>query len=75
MQLSMSAQATKARALANLHKAMKTGKPSTRIDLIALVLHGKTTDMTKVIKMVDEMVAVLGTEQTDDDEKKETALC
>jgi len=27
--------------------------------------------MTKVIKMVDEMVAVLGTEQTDDDEKKE----
>ena len=54
MQLTVSAQATKARALATLHQAMQTGKPSTRIDLIALVLHGKTTDMTKVIKMVSE---------------------
>jgi chromosome segregation ATPase len=57
--------------LATLHAAMKTGKPSTRVDLIALVLHGKTTDMTKVIKMVDDMVAVLGDEQKEDDEKKE----
>jgi len=39
--------------------------------LIAMVLHGKTADMTKVIKMVDEMVSVLGQDQKDDDEKKE----
>jgi chromosome segregation ATPase len=39
--------------------------------LISLALHGKTSDFSKVIGMIDEMVSVLGSEQKDDDEKKE----
>jgi chromosome segregation ATPase len=70
LQVTVTASAQKARALAVLHAAMKAGKPTRHMDLIALVLHGKTADMTKVIAMIDEMVAVMGTEQTDDDEKK-----
>jgi len=71
MQVSVSASTQKARALSMLHAAMKTGRPTRHIDLIAMVLHGKTADMTKVIKMIDEMVSVLGQEQKDDDEKKD----
>jgi len=70
LQVTVTASAQKARALAVLHAAMKAGKPTRHMDLIALVLHGKTADMTKVIAMIDEMIAVMGTEQNDDDEKK-----
>jgi len=70
LQLTVSASAQKARALSVLHAAMKAGKPTRHMDLIALVLHGKSVDMSKVIKMIDEMVAVMDTEQSDDDEKK-----
>jgi hypothetical protein len=57
--------------LAALHAAQKKGRQTRHIDLISLVLDSKSTaDMTKVIKMIDEMVGVLGTEQTDDDNKK-----
>jgi chromosome segregation ATPase len=41
------------------------------LDLIALALHGKTTDFSKVIGMIDNMVTILKAEQKDDDEKKE----
>jgi len=41
------------------------------VDLIALALQGKKVDFTKVIKMIDDMVVLLGKEQTDDDNKKE----
>jgi len=40
------------------------------IDLIALSLHGKKVSFSKVIKMVDDMVAELGVEQKADDAKK-----
>jgi chromosome segregation ATPase len=69
LQLQFSTSAVKARALATIHDAQKKGT-SRQLDLIALALHGKSADMSKVIKMIDEMVAVLKTEQTDDDEKK-----
>merc|ERR1719313_288106 len=45
------------------------GKPE--LNFIALALQGKKVDFGKVIKMIDEMVAVLGTEQQDDNDKKE----
>jgi chromosome segregation ATPase len=70
LQIQVSAKAMKAQALAALHAGQKAGRPTTHIDLIALVLHGKTADMTKVIKMIDEMVGVLGSEQQEDDDKK-----
>merc|ERR1719191_642255 len=41
------------------------------VDLIALALTGKKVDFTKVIKMMDDMVVLLGKEQADDDHKKE----
>jgi chromosome segregation ATPase len=41
------------------------------LDLIALALTGKKVDFTKVIKMIDDMVVLLGKEQADDDHKKE----
>merc|ERR1719265_1916409 len=41
------------------------------IDLIALALDGKKVDFSKVIKMIDDMVALLAKEQKDDDYKRE----
>merc|ERR1719171_115531 len=42
-----------------------------RLEFILLALHGKKVDMSKVIKMIDDMVALLTEEQASDDEKKE----
>merc|ERR1712045_279620 len=42
-----------------------------QLDLIALALKGKSQGFEKVIKMIDEMVANLKKEQTDDEAKKE----
>jgi len=41
------------------------------LNFIALALQGKKVNFDKVIKMIDEMVAVLKTEQQDDNDKKE----
>jgi len=41
------------------------------LDLITLALAGKKVNFEKVIKMIDNMVAILGKEQADDDMKKE----
>jgi len=40
------------------------------IDLIALALHGKKVSFSKVLKMIDDMVAELGVEQKADEAKK-----
>merc|ERR1740138_646085 len=44
---------------------------SPQLDFIALAIQGKKIGFEKVIKMIDEMVATLKTEQEDDDHKKE----
>merc|ERR1719387_1249703 len=54
------------RALKAVHKHHNVG-----VDLIAMALTGKKVDFTKVIKMIDDMVILLGKEQADDDHKKE----
>merc|ERR1719337_524419 len=41
------------------------------LDLISMALRGKKVSMDKVVKMIDDMVALLGKEQADDDSKKE----
>jgi len=62
----------KAKALAAVQQSIaKFGSVLPRLDFIALALHGKTVGFEKVIKMIDEMVATLKTEQLDDDNKKE----
>merc|ERR550514_254896 len=52
-------------------KALKLPRGDVRVDLLALALKGKKVNFDKVIKMVDEMVALLAEEQTHDDGKKE----
>jgi hypothetical protein len=44
---------------------------SPQLDLISLALTGKKISFEKVIKMIDDMVKILGKEQEDDDMKKE----
>merc|ERR1719263_2126570 len=55
-----------------LNKA-KSGRKGDRqrLDFILLALRGKKVDFSKVITMVDDMVALLKQEQLDDDHKKE----
>jgi len=59
----------KQKALAVLHRATHR---DFRLDLIEMALKGRTSTagFEKVIKMIDDMVALLGKEQSDDDAKK-----
>merc|ERR1711865_1248086 len=63
-----SAHALKKQALVFLQKP---NKRDYRIDLISLALKGKKVSFAKVLKMVDNMVTLLGREQRDDNDKKE----
>jgi len=72
MQVQVSEQALRLRALSLLQEA-KAGKKSERqrIDFIMLALHGKKVGWGKILKMIDDMVVLLKTEQADDENKKE----
>merc|ERR1719199_865050 len=59
-------KSAKARALSFLRNSHNP-----QLDFIALALHGEKVGFDKVIKMIDEMVALLKQEQTDDENKKE----
>merc|ERR1719498_1960439 len=50
-------------------RAARSGHPE--LNFIALALQGRKVDFSKVIKMIDEMVATLKKEQQDDNDKKE----
>jgi len=67
LQVQMSAKAVSRRALAVL-RAGRRQDP--RMDLVMLALTGRSKDFSKVLKMIDEMILLLGTEQADDDSKK-----
>merc|ERR1719506_3145508 len=67
IQLKVSSSSLRARALA----AIKSVPRSVHLDFIALAIKGKKIGFEKVIKMIDEMVVTLKTEQADDDAKKE----
>lgn len=67
LQLQITSAEVKQQALA----ALKASKGDSRIDFIALALRSKGQNVfDKVIGMIDEMVALLGEEQMQDDEKK-----
>merc|ERR1719326_2181797 len=53
-----------------LASSRQAGVRDRRLDLISLALHGRKVDFGKVITMIDDMVALLGKEQADDDAKK-----
>merc|ERR1719240_1263051 len=42
-----------------------------RLNLISLAIKGKKVSFDKVLKMIDDMVSLLGQEQRDDNDKKE----
>merc|ERR1719238_1057876 len=67
VQLKVSSEAMRARALA----AVRSAPHSVHLDFIALAIQGKKIGFEKVIKMIDDMVVTLKTEQSDDDNKKE----
>jgi len=75
MQVQVSEDALKIRAL-SLLQAAKAGKKSDRqrIDFIMLALRGKKVGWAKVLKMIDDMVALMKEEQLDDENKKEYCL-
>merc|ERR1719174_2110327 len=70
LQLKTSSRATKQRALMMIQQASQ-GAHDYRLDLISLALKGKKVSFDKVLKMIDDMVSLLGQEQLDDDNKKE----
>merc|ERR1719482_1274664 len=52
-------------------RAAQHGRGHPELNFLALALQGKKVDFGKVIKMIDDMVATLGVEQQDDNDKKE----
>merc|ERR1719221_135206 len=60
----------KSHALSILRDA-RNSKHHPQLDLIALALSSKKVSFDGVIKMIDDMVALLKKEQVDDDDKKE----
>jgi len=48
-----------------------TGKKTVGVDLILMALKGKKVNFDKVITMIDDMIVLLGKEQSADDAKKE----
>merc|ERR1712124_46624 len=72
MQMQVSAASMRSQALALL-EAAKSDKKSDRqrIDYIMLAIRGKKFGFDKVLKMIDDMVDLLKTEQQDDNDKKE----
>merc|ERR1719223_968243 len=71
MQMQVSSAAMRTQALALL-EAAKSDKKSDRqrIDYIMLAIRGKKFGFEKVLKMIDDMVDLLKTEQQDADDKK-----
>jgi len=69
LQLQVTTKEQRQRALAVLRAGEKQGHPE--LNFIALALQGRKVSFDKVLKMIDEMVGILGTEQQDDDDKKE----
>merc|ERR1719460_1847903 len=72
MQLEDTDRSMRTRALALLQEA-KDGKKSNRqrIDFIMLMIRGKKVGFDKVLKMIDNMVALMKEEQVEDENKKE----
>merc|ERR550514_450162 len=68
--MKVNAKTVKGRALQVLQKFQATGQRDFRLQLIETALHSGKISFEKVIKMIDDMVALLAEEQTTDDEKK-----
>jgi len=70
MQVTVTSKDVVARASAAIQASRKHQR-DVRVDAILLALTGRSVDFSKVIGMIDNMVALLGKEQGDDDAKLE----
>jgi hypothetical protein len=70
MQVQITSASQQRQALA-IVRAAQRGKNRPELNFLALALQGKSVDFSKVIKMIDDMVVLLGKEQIEDDDKKE----
>jgi len=71
VQVKVSGQALRVKALSTITSVMKvTNEKRPKMDFIVLALKGKKIGLEGVIKMIDNMVATLTKEQTDDESKK-----
>merc|ERR1719160_2172681 len=70
VQVSTNQENQRQQALA-IVKAAKQGHGRPELNFLALALQGKKVDFSKVLKMIDAMVATLNKEQQDNDDKKE----
>merc|ERR1719443_1581280 len=68
LQMKVSSEVIRTRALAALVSAPRHDK---RIDFLVLALRGKKIGLDGIIKMIDDLIAVLAKDQADDDAKKE----
>lgn len=69
MQVAVKSKDVRHEALLALHQ---NGMPKdARLKLVALALRAKKVSFEKVLKMIENMVDLLGKEQTDDDDKKD----
>jgi len=70
VQVQVTSESMRVRALALVRRATKGTSRSPQLDLIALALNGKI-GFEKVLGMIDEMVENLKAEQKEDDQKKQ----
>ena len=70
LQIKTSAQEVKRQAL----KAHAGSKHDVLVDLMAMSLRGRKISFEKIIKMIDDMVVLLGKEQKTDEDKKAIAM-
>merc|ERR1719230_76113 len=72
IQLQVSQGQMRSQATAILNAARHNKKSDRqRLDMILMAIRGKKVGFDKVLKLIDDMVALLGKEQEDDDAKKE----
>merc|ERR1719183_2895403 len=69
VQIAVRASSQQQQALAIIRAARRGGRPE--LNFLALALQGKKVDFSKVVKMIDDMVAILKKEQQDDNDKRE----
>merc|ERR1719387_2584330 len=74
LQVEVSNMEMRKKALNVVKRALAHSKHRAQFDLIALALAGRKISFAKVLKMIDDMVAMLKEEQLDDDHKKEYCL-
>merc|ERR1712012_57964 len=73
VQVQDSSAALRQRAVETLTKSRSSMKPGQHrhIDFVLLALRGRKAGFEKIVKLVDDLVATLKSEQKDDDDKKE----